>query len=346
MNVGYRFAEIVIVVEFSLVAIIILATYLLKFFYSLRARRRAKITADVDHFLTEKISKKRAFKSKDFLNKWKKIDILIPVINKFDKNVNSAAWHDLRLTLVHSVILPLARKAAMKKNWVMRFFAAEAFRLANEIDDEKYIVKLSKDSIPLVYLNALSAALKSKSKSALDVIITRMSDERGLTQSTYLQAFDNASATTRSMIEQHLQSTNEPYTRATCYKILLKYSAEKINWNIKSDIESSNLELRLAALRFLAHNEGKSSIPTLRHHLKDQQWEVRIAAIHCLGDLHAIEAISEIALCLRDPEWWVRINAGQALKNLGKEGIEVLKAQDPNVDKFAFETAQHVLAVK
>ena len=41
--------------------------------------------------------------------------------------------------------------------------------------------------------------------------------------------------------------------------------------------------------------------------------------------------------------WWVRYNAAHALQKLGKEGMLVLAAQDPQLDFAAYETALHVL---
>ena len=108
------------------------------------------------------------------------------------------------------------------------------------------------------------------------------------------------------------------------------------------DIQSPNLELKLAAMKYLVSADPKAAIPVLTEALTDTHWEVRLVSLHRLGVLQATHAIPQIVACLKDPETWVRISAAEALKNLGKQGEEALKAHGKNLDLISFDIKQHI----
>jgi hypothetical protein len=339
----YILAEIIIVIEFVLILVVMIATYLLKVVSVAKKRNKATLTVEIQHHLKQLITNPANFKMENFPNKWRKIHLLMPVVNDFDTTMPSGNWQTLRVNLFHTIVLPLARKAATSYHWPLRFFAAEAFTLAMAKNDEPLVLKLVHDSVPLVYLHALKSALAFGSENAINAIIMRMSKERRLSQTPYLQAFDSVAPNTRPLIEKHLKVATDPFERATCYKILLKYSSENATWDIQPDIDSNVTELKLAAIKFMAYTSKDSAISKLAVLLRDPHWEIRVVALHALSQLSAAKVIPLISGCLHDPVWWVRISAADALKKLGEPGEAELRAQDITSDKFSFDMAQHVL---
>jgi hypothetical protein len=341
---GYELAKGIIIFEFAMVAIFIVLTFILKFFYDWRARRiQAQINQMESYLETATPQQKLVFP-----RKWQKLEYIVPIILRLDQTLKASSWPQVRENLIESIVLPLARNAATQsqRHWIRRFYAAEVFSLATHREDEKYIQNLVEDEIPLVYLNALPAAIACGSQNLVHAIILQISSQRRLTQGTYLQAFVDAPQDIVSVVVGLLNTSTDPYVRTTCYKILMLSEPTDSTWDLNADLSSPNLELRIAALRYLTMRSQNDAIPLLTSLLNDPQWEMKVAALNSLGSLNARTAIPQIAESLRDPEWWVRMNAGQVLLNMGDAGVSILKEQNPNVDKFAYDVAQYLLVTK
>lgn len=341
---GYILAKGIIIFEFTMVLVFIALTFLLKFYYARKAKRIQERVNQIELYLQTASPQQKLV----FPKEWQKLNYIVPIISKFDETVKEGSWKAVRENLLETIALPLSRKAASQsqRHWVQRFYAAEVFSLATHKEDEKYIQNLINDGIPLVYLNALPAALACGSKNIIDSIVLHIASQRRLTQGTYLQAFVNAPSDIVSIIVDYLNQTKDPYIRTTCYKILMLSQATNSNWDLNSDIASPNLELRIAAVRYLTMRNQNEAIPVLTNLLNDPQWEMKVAALNSLGSLNARTAIPQITESLRDHEWWVRMNAGQVLFNMGDDGMRVLKEQDPSKDKFAYDVAQYLLVTK
>lgn len=345
MNIETQLPEIIIIIEFVLVAVIVLLTYFLKGIYVFRETYNKKLITQIDDYLNNLIASNLPFNKKRFQRQWKKINIIVPIFQDFDTNKNNSSWQKIRNDFIHMVLLPLARDAASSKNWSLRLYASEVFSLDRLEQDDKFITELVKDDVPLVSINASKAAILHNCDEAVNFIITKMASERRLTQAIYMQTFDDAPPKTHAIIDKRLMTEKDPYARAACYNILAKYPPEKISWNMDADLESTNIELRLASIRFITKSKKKAAIPMLINLLDDASWEVQVVVIHCLNDLKAEEAISKLAICLHSLNWWVRLNAAQVLKNFGDSGVKVLKRIDATQDKYAYEMAQHVLKI-
>jgi hypothetical protein len=170
-----------------------------------------------------------------------------------------------------------------------------------------------------------------------------MAQESWLTQSLYIQAFDNVSYATCYIIMNQLKSSKDPAIKATCYNILLKYPRINVDWDIAIDIQPGNMLLMLAALRFIAHSQWRLALPILINLLNDSNWQVKVVTLSCLKDLNAVEAIPQITASLSDSNWWVRVAAAQALKSFGKAGEKALKSLHMDVEIIDDNIADSVL---
>jgi HEAT repeat protein len=111
---------------------------------------------------------------------------------------------------------------------------------------------------------------------------------------------------------------------------------------VNADLNSSNFELRMAALNFMLHVDEKSALPHLINKLKDDHWEIRLVAIHRLAKIKAESAMHDIAKCLSDSDERVKMGAAVALKSFGAQGTALLKEHAPDLADNDFNTTEHL----
>ena len=341
MKINFQLIEYIICIEFALVILMMLAACVLKVFFSIKQKRAKKLSIDTENYLHKLLENPSLFSA--FPKEAKKMNVLLPIIRKFDDSVHTQHWENLKAKIGKEILHGLAKKNVSHRKWHCRFLAAESFKIYADEKDQESIVKLLEDKYPLVTLSAGVTAVKLGTAKLINTLIDRMSQERRLALTMFLMLFENARSDIYSIISDRLKSEKNNFIRASCYKILQKLPATQKIENFHSDLQLDNLELKLAVLHYIFYSQKKNAIPNLIKTLKDKQWQVSSTSIQLLGDLGAVEAIDEISNMLKDPEWWVRLNAALALKKLGSEGVNVLKIQSLEKDKYAYEVAQHVL---
>jgi hypothetical protein len=343
MDLAIFLAKYGVIIEFSLIILIIIITYVMKMVYYFKAKNTHTMTTKIQLFLNEKTLLNEQITNQSFNKRWKNIAILTPIVRHLDRNLIQNKWARIRINFIRNIILPLARRAATKKDWIMRYYAAESFSLYSENGDEPTILSLLNDTVPLVSYTAANAAITYGSEAAITLIIVKMAQESWLTQSLYIQAFDNVSYATCYIVMNQLKNSKDPAIKATCYNILLKYPRIQVDWDINTDIQSANMLLMLAALRFIAHSQWRLALPILVNLLNDSNWQVKVVTLSCLKDLNAVDAIPQIIARLTDSNWWVRVAAAQALKSFGEPGEAALKSLNMSVETIDDNIADSVL---
>lgn len=337
--------KIIIIAEFTLVILLIIFAYLLKLYFSLKVRNKNICKYELEKYLNKLIKEKTEFVKKMIRRRWRKVEIMLPVIDKFEKK-RQQGWLNIRDKLLAEILLPIARKNAYSTVWLKRYMAVKCFLHKVEENDQEIVIDLLSDRVPIVAINAIPLAFKLKSTRAIEKIIKNIAAERRLSQTVFLREFEGSQEVVFPIIKKMLHHEKDPYIRATCYR-LIKIFPKKyyIGQYIKKDIKSKVLELKLTAIRSLTHAPKSQAEPILNALLKNKVWQVRVAAIQSLGDFKDPKYIFTITSCLEDPTWWVRFNAANALKKYGERGIKILSSLDPEKDLYAFEAAQHVLQV-
>ena len=275
--------------------------------------------------------------------KYNNLKILIPLIEQYDKQGLTENWTFLKKTILAG-LLDQARKLASKKNWSEQFWAARYYAMSPIASDNEQIIKLLASEIPLVQISAIRSLIKLATKEGVYAAVKRVAAERRLNQTIYLAPFEQANEKTMQYVAEYLLEDKELFSRAVCYKILLMATTTgKVIEVPDTDISGNNIELRIAAMKYLVRTDKARAAKILPLLLSDEKWEVRANAIILLGELDGKGNLEQFAKSLADPQWWVRVNAANTLKRLGETGLKILNAQDPTVDRFAYETAQHVL---
>ena len=331
------------IIEIIMIVLIVLITVIVKFFSDSRNKQQITTRSEIEQFIMKRMKSHSQINPSSFDDRWKKINLLLPIIAYFDKYHSDTQWLGLRANFIRNIVLPLARTAAESDDWTMRHYAAEAFTLFSENSDEKYILKLIGDPIPLVRYSAAAAGIIYGSQITFQGLIKQMSNESWLTQTMYMQGFDNIPSATHYLIERLLKSSTDSAMRATCYYLLLKYPVFVSDWDIAKDTESKDMKLALVATQYLAYTHKGSAIEVLIKLLDHSDWRMRAVAISCLGDLKVNSAISYVSKMTDDNNWWVRFSARQALQKFGDAGKHELALKNINESEMNIDISRQVL---
>lgn len=318
MNFAYRTAELVIIIEFSLVIVILLLTIFSKCFNILYDKRNKKIKLEIEKYIYDVIRSPKKLISKEFPKQLKKLDILLDCIDEFDAKPSPNQWHAIRDKFINQIILPIAINAANEYGIKSRFNAARALTLIKKIGNDEIINTLVASDIPIIYHNAIIAAIMNHSELAINSIIQKMADQPWARQNIYLQGFSSLPIEERVFYEKKLASAMDPNIRAVLYNIMRRFPSAPIGWNVSQDINSDNIELKISALKFISYVDREVAIPYLVTLLNDPDWEVRLVAIRRLNMLHAEKEISELSKYLKDKDWWVRTSIIEGMQQTNK----------------------------
>lgn len=342
-GLGREIIEIAIIIEFALIIVMVVATYFAKLSAFVLAKRRMKLIATLEEYFKKLIDTNSTIDIKKFKRRWKKIQILFPIFTKFDDiYANNSTWKNVRRDFLFNILVPLARRRGRSLRWLLRFYSSEVLALTYEPQDETLLLRLLRDRIPLVYLHSINTAIKSNSEAAINAVINRMAKMSLLTQTMYLAPFEHASPTIRSFIENRMKSAKETNIKAQCYKMLMKFKPATVSWDINTDLNSTDAELRLAALKFLIYINEQDALETVSKKLNDPSGEVKLVALHALGKFNAASTMKEIAQCLNDSEWRVKIAAAEVLKGFGSEGELLLNKYAPELNQISSDDEDHL----
>ena len=334
--IPYALLDWIIGIEIALVILLIIITFLLRYYFYLRNEHNQNMTAQIKKHLEKIADENGTFDLHSFPKKWRRLELLLPVIFSLDNTLKKEAWPTIKKSVADTILLPIARKKYISRLWMNRLLSTQCFELWMESRDDVCVAKLLEDKVSIINLHATVAAVKFGSAKLINLVINNMSQKRRLAQTVYVKIFELAAPETRKYVEERLHTEKDSFARATCYKILVTFKEYNANLDVTSDLQSKNMELRLSAMRYIALAKKQDAIPFLTNLLADPEWEVRAASNRLLGDLHALQAIDEIANGLKDKNWWVRINAN-TLKNFGEAGLAILNAQSPMKDKYALK---------
>lgn len=327
-----------IIIESLFVIAIIVVIYLLKAYYFTRPKSNHKKNQAINGFLQTAI-KKNILLSKSQLNLLRRFDFDLAMLGQLNLSLS------LKTQLIQQVLLPKARRYTQNKDLVKRFLATEYFRFSMEKEDKILLVKLIHDGVLLVSLNAIQTAFKNGSPFLINSVIDHVGKKGRFYQSINLAFLAESSPSISNIIIERIQRETDPQINAFCFQLLAHLPANEHALILAQEllINTTNLELKLNILNYLAHIQKPAAVEIIRRYLHDDNWVLRTRAVQLLGELKDKASIQTIAILLRDREWWVRHRAAEALGNLGENGIMVLKNQNPRIDQYAFDAANRVL---
>lgn len=339
----------VIILEYVVVFFIIIFTYLMYGINFYQKRVKFKKIKKLKAYLAKKfLDKQEGYTQKDFAafpKGFLDLNVILESINSLGieyKKENH--WIELRNAFLLYIAVPLARKKALSSKLTNKLLAAQIFSLQCLKDDEKILLNLFAEEDSIIQMYSLKALISIVSKEAIKIVIDRLSEERGMNQSIFLNILKNSSKEIAKIACEELKNSQDPNRRAICYKILYRSDIEEMNiFPSAKDIYSENMALRFSVIKFLGLCEPKRSLPILLSLLKDPEWQIRVKALRAMENFKKEDMAEKVGKCLTDENWWVRYDAAKLLKKMGENGLLVLKSQKEDKDLFAYEAAQFVL---
>ncbi len=343
MHNPYKFLTLALLLQWASLVLIGCGYFLFSFRLFLIKRTRKQQQRELKKLLEIVLRKEAKFNLKQLPKKYIKVACLLPVMEELKKQQPGSYWPVIESILLDDFLLPQARMLTNKVKFTERLLAVRVFLLDTKPRDEAHILRLLKDTIPLVRHEAILCAVRLGSKLLVNQLIDSMAGEARFAKYVYKDALREASEGVFSNIKERLLTEKNDKKRIVCMQLLAFKEDDAIVNYIGHDKYSPDMEVRIAVAKVLGFCSQPASVQMLTDLLKDKYWEVRAAAAKALGQLKAEQAILDLTQSLKDSRWWVRMHSAAALLNLGNEGLAVLKSQDPQRDRFAYEMAQYVI---
>lgn len=336
-------------IQLLLIITIIFLFYVLQLSFKLYDKSTQKKTKKITALLQSKLENDIEISHSEHKLLRHNLNLLLQCMEMLEINVGSgSAWLVLKRKLSNQVLKPGARRLAVSHKWLKKYLAVLCYNEGIDGEDNIILSKLVKNDTLLVSLNAAKVIFKYPSVETIHALIDALSKGRHPQQALFAEVLKtdrpDANDFIINAVIDKLHIEEDPFAKAFCYRMLTQLSATSdLLKPVQIDLNSNILELRLAAMRFIANLQNTASCDILIRLTDDKEPEVRAIAAKLLGDMHNEDSIAHLETKLRDPMWWVRINAANSLAKLGKKGILALERQSPITDKFAYEIAQKVL---
>ena len=338
------FVKIIVILQIFLIISLIIFEYVVKSHYFSRENRQHKRNSEMKDILIVLAQHSPPSIDENTAKYFSRfISSLLSVIPAF-RETYLAPQTELMQQLIEQILKPSARRLAPSIHWFNRYLAVNCFYYGFDTIDEPILIHLIEDKTLLVSLNAAHIGFNHPNPQIINKIIDHYAEKRHLQQSSFIETITNEMPEVSTIISNRLLNEHDVYVKIFCYRLLTKLPTDhQIISTAEQDIMSPHKELKIATLNYLGQFHQPETIRMIRTHLADTDWETRAITAKLLGKLKDQNAVSLLDNSLKDPKYWVRLNAAQALAEIGNEGIAILKAQDPNVDRFAYEISQEIL---
>lgn len=274
-----------------------------------------------------------------------KISILIGIIEEINQKIDDGNWKKLRAAFLDKYLRQWAYRHYKSIFWMKRNYAARILMQDPLPEEEKYILKLMNDSVLLVRIHIIIAAQKLATGNCFRKILAEFVKDKGFSSYIYRDAFLTAGQKSFIFLRTELLSNPPELVKIICLEMLSNWVFEKLEYDLNPDISSDNPELRYSALKCYVVNPDDKLSAVLIKSLSDENWKIRGFCAYKLGELKIKQAIPYLLKSIQDRVWWVRLNSAIGLKLLDQDGLYALKNIDPDIDHYAYEMSQYILAM-
>ncbi len=337
--------EVILIAEFLFLCIVAFTSYGVRVYRSVSSTiREIQVTGVMKNL-------ERALRQNHFSGRieipWyaQRLSVMVQVLEKLDLYYSSELWQRHKVELSGFYLKKKTIRGLRSWSWKKRNLALRSILLHLELYSEDLVLKALADPYSLNRIHAALCAAKFASKKSINSLIDLMYDSGRFGEFAFQDALKQSSPTALDWVCERYENESNPRIRKICLEILGHKIKDGIIDRIILDCESENRELRLSAIRSLGYQPSKKSLNLLCKKMTDTDWLVRSNAAKSLGKLGDFNAAPYLVKGLQDKEWWVRMNSGIALGNLGVNGRRVLTMQDPDLDRYADDMAQYVLAM-
>lgn len=341
----YHIAFTLLTLEIVLMVSCCLAIIIIKLITKWSMNRRKLIQEQISSIIQTALLNEQPLESIIIPDKFCQFRNLVEVLEKFDQRFNDKRWTDIKEFIVSTYLGSKIENYTSSFSWFKRQLAARACLLCPHKAEENILKKLLDDSRYLVRVTAAVCITQTDYRHLFYEVLQKMSHETALSQFPYRDALMQINQEKYQWLELLLKEETDPAIVAICLDILTTRYTRNMLDIVKPFVNVENRVCRTLAIKALGNIPSSESIQLLKSHLIDSDWEIRAECLIGLQKLYAIQTIPEIRYLLNDPVWWVRLQAALALKNFGKQGIDVLNSQEVNQEPLAHEIAQYTLAL-
>ncbi|MBY0545010.1 MAG: HEAT repeat domain-containing protein [Gammaproteobacteria bacterium] len=302
--------EIFIFLEFFIVLFFVILAYFLYLYIRIKQKLDTKRSHEIDALFLQMDIKGELMQ----LPYKKHVHLLIETFMAWDKaHKDSQNWQRYHVELMKEQILPAASHYIKSRNWTKRFWLLECLDYYMDQNYETILIKLINDPFSIISIGSTHIAIRFGSRRVLQSLLDKICLEEGHFQVLYISQL-TSTPILYTLIEEKLIMSQEAHARESCYRILAEIGAKREFYNFAvNDVDSTNLELKLAAIRLLSDTNPEAATPILIALLKHPNWLVRNAAIRGMAHLKNNAIIPYVIEACNDSTWWVRVNAAKIL---------------------------------
>ncbi len=270
---------------------------------------------------------------------------LVQLVYAIDRHLwRSDKARAARQLIVQDILLPRAKKIAKSRWPARRALALSCFRLHPRVEEEKIVLELMKDPVPVIRVGATRVALKIGTTESVNAILDFLILQKRYVRNLLRVSVREASEDFVEKIRTRLRSEQSKRVARICLDLISSRLKDELDGEWVSALATSDdRNLRISALRALSRSGCTGAYPALSHAITDPEWEVRAAACRLMGEHQFVQGLSSLVTAAHDKHWWVRRNSAFALARMGIAGEHALQELLKDSDKFSSEIARSAI---
>ncbi len=300
---------------------------------------------EIINYILQSVSEGRKYVKEEFPKKYCKPQEMLSALGELDMKLADPLYLAYKTALTDSFLFPIARKWYRSLQWQKRNFAARSFAYVSQEQDEKRVLRLLRDKIPLNRLLAAQAGISIGSDRLLRDITEIIIEEPKRAFFAYRDLFLNGDKKVFDWIQLQIKNEKDPVFRYIYLDIFYEKSGYDILEYINDDLTHSSNELRFRALKILLKFPGVTTVEKILGFLKDPYLLNRAEVCKFLPSILGDEAIIHLKPMIRDEVWWVALQAGLSLRRIGDKGTRILKQLLHDGEEAVRNVSEYVLSI-
>ncbi|GAB5411582.1 MAG: hypothetical protein ChlgKO_06960 [Chlamydiales bacterium] len=343
-----KFIHIIARIAIGEVVLCIIAGILIAIFGGWIGKKRQQFESlrqEIIDYILRSVSEGKEYEKKNFPKKYCKPQELLSALGELELKLADPLYLAYKTSLTDSFLFPTSRRWYCSFQWQKRNFAARTFAYVPQVQDEKRILQLLRDKIPLNRLLAAQAGISIGSDLLLRDIVEVVIEEPKRAFYAYRDLFLNGDKKVFDWISSEIKHEKNPAFRCIYLDIFHEKSGYDILQYIHDDLTHPSSELRFSALKILLKFPGETTIDQILSFLKDPYLLNRAEVCKFLPNILGDEAVAHLKPMLRDEVWWVSLQAGLSLRRVGDKGTRILKQLLHDEEEAVRNVSEYVLSL-
>ena len=331
------------IIELSILAACFLFLLADELLYSFSNKRKRRVEEKLTAILMQEMLLKTRTSPLRVPHHLNRADSLLIVLESFNHRFKGSDWDAIKEEILTHFLIPYAKKWAHSFFWEKRLFTARCAALSPKLIDKKIILSLLEDSLFLVRAKAYTAATEVADLDVVHFLIKTICKTQGYERYLYKDLLTSCSTAVFQHIEKIAATAKDTQVYLMCLDLLSTRIFSIALFSLTELLQSTNREIRLAAVKILAHNTQKESYTILLSLIDDDNPLIRQHACYGLAGFPTEKSFHLLEQSLQDEKWPVRLQAAQSLRKMGEGGVHILEQQTKESNTHSYEVAQYAL---